>query len=64
MCLEYNTYVTWGVQDVVQKVQVKMELLSIKMNKIRIDIIIKEKDKEKFLHKKYNDRIIYCFGAA
>ena len=36
MCLEYNTYVTWGVQDVVQEVQVGIELLWIKMNKILI----------------------------
>ena len=43
MCLEYNTYVTWGVQDVVQKVQVKMELILIKMNKIQIGKIIKKR---------------------
>ena len=35
-----------------------------KNKKILIGKIIKGKDKEKFKHKKYNDRIIYCFGAA
>ena len=37
---------TWGVQDVVQKVQVKIEIILIKMNKIQIGKIIKKKIKK------------------